>query len=154
MDQHGAFMQRAIDLSRRALDEPGLRPFGAVVVKDGHVVGEGVNMADGRHDPTSHGEVEAIRAACAKLATTDLSGCDLYTSCEPCAMCTAAMHLARIARVFYAASAEDSAAAFAGAGKTSSVMPPADLREQVGQPVHARRMPAEPVLRAPAVAII
>ena len=85
------FMEHAIGLSRRALEESGAEPFGAVVVKDGAIVGEGLNRAAFLFDPTSHGEVEAIRDACRKLRCTDLSGCDLYTSCEPCALCVAAI---------------------------------------------------------------
>jgi len=153
-DQHATFMARAIELSRLALDAPGLRPFGAVVVKDGRIVGEGVNAAGGKHDPTSHGEVEAVRAACAALATTDLDGCDLYTSCEPCAMCTATMHLAGIARVFYAASADDSAAAFAARGRSASRWPSAELRAEIAKPIDARRMPAAQLGRDEAVAVI
>jgi len=148
------FMARAIALSRRALDEPGLRPFGAVVVKDGRIVGEGVNAAPGKHDPTSHGEVEAIRAACAALATDDLAGCDLYTSCEPCAMCTATMHLAGIARVFYAASAQDSADTFAAHGRRASPWPSAELRAEVAKPIGERRMAAAQVQRDEAVTVI
>jgi tRNA(Arg) A34 adenosine deaminase TadA len=153
-DADDSFMERALALSRRALEEPGLRPFGAVVVKDGRVVGEGVNAADGKHDPTSHGEVEAIRAACAALATTDLAGCTLYTSCEPCAMCTATMHLAGIARLVYAASAEDSARTFAAHGKRAGPWPSAELRAEVAKAVGERRMPADRRARDEAVAIL
>jgi len=148
------FMARAIELSRRALTEPGLRPFGAVVVKDGRVVGEGVNAANGKHDPTSHGETEAIRAASAALATTDLSGSTLYTSCEPCAMCAAAMHLANIDRVVYAASADDGAAAFAAHGRRAGPWPAAELRAQIARPIDARAMPAERRGRDEAIAVI
>ena len=77
------FMRRAIELSAQALDTPGTRPFGAVVVKDGKIVGEGLNQSAKNYDPTSHGEVEAVRDACRNLKTTDLSGAELYTSCEP-----------------------------------------------------------------------
>jgi len=151
-DDH--FMARAIELSRRALLEPGLRPFGAVVVKGGRIVGEGVNAQNGKHDPTSHGEVEAIRAACGALATTDLAGCTLYTSCEPCAMCTATMHLAGIERVVYAASAEDSAETFAAHGLRAGPWPAAELRAQVARPIGARDMRAAQLDRDDAVAVI
>ena len=80
------FMRRAIELSAQALETPGARPYGAVVVKDGRIVGEGLNQSAKNFDPTSHGEVEAIRDACRNLKTTDLSGADLYTSCEPCSV--------------------------------------------------------------------
>ena len=90
------FMRRAIELSARALDTPGARPYGAVVVKDGRIVGEGLNESAKNFDPTSHGEVEAIRDACRNLKTTDLSGTDLYTSCEPCSVCVATMYMAGV----------------------------------------------------------
>src|SRR5687768_13782544 len=93
------FMRLAIDLSRRRMRAEGCAPFGAVVVKDGVVVGEGVNEVEAKHDATSHGEVEAIRDAGRNLGTWDLSGCELYTTCEPCEMCVAAMFWAKIDRM-------------------------------------------------------
>lgn len=108
------FMKRALALSARALATPGSEPFGAVVVQDGRVVGEGFNHSVAQFDPTSHGEVEAIRDACRQLETLDLSDCDIYSSCEPCAMCVAAMHVAGIRRLFYAATLAQSGAAFEG----------------------------------------
>lgn len=105
------FMARAIALSSEAMTTPGTEPFGAVVVKDGRIVGEGFNHSAVRFDPTSHGEIEAIRDACRNLRCTDLTGCDLYTSCEPCALCVAAMTIVNIRKLFYAASLADSAAA-------------------------------------------
>ena len=107
------FMTRAIAISRHSLDIPGAAPFGAVVVRDGIVVGEGLNHAAARFDPTSHGEVEAVKDACAKLKTLDLSGCDLYTSCEPCAMCVATMRIAGIRTLYYAASLVEAGPAIA-----------------------------------------
>ena len=104
------FMRRAIELSAQALDQPGARPYGAVVVKDGKIVGEGLNQAAKNFDPTSHGEVEAIRDACRNLKTTDLSGADLYTSCEPCSVCVSTMIMAGISRMYYGASLDQSAA--------------------------------------------
>jgi guanine deaminase len=84
-------------------------PFGAVVARDGQVVGEGWNQVVERHDPTAHAEVMAIRAACARLETHDLSDCVLYSSCEPCPLCLAAVYWARIPRVVYAAGKQDAA---------------------------------------------
>lgn len=86
-----AFMRRAVAISAEALTTPGTEPFGAVVVRDGRIVGEGINRSLQNFDPTSHGETEAIRDACRNLATVDLTGCELYTSCEPCPLCVAAM---------------------------------------------------------------
>jgi guanine deaminase len=108
------FLLRAIALSARALTEPGTQPFGAVVVRDGVVVGEGFNHSAAHHDPTSHGEVEAIRDACRRLETVDLSGCDLYASCEPCALCVAAMAIAGIRDLYYAASLAEAGEAMKG----------------------------------------
>lgn len=110
-DEH---MQRALALSKLALTQPGTEPFGAVIVKDGQIVGEGLNHSKAHFDPTSHGEVEAIRDACRKLQCVDLSGCDLYSSCEPCAMCVATMVITGLSNLYYASSLEQSGAAFAG----------------------------------------
>lgn len=134
------FMSRAIELSRKALDQPGLGPFGAVVVRDGNIIGEGYNQAILRCDPTSHSEVEAIRDACNKLQTTDLGGSDLYTSCEPCSLCVATILLTRIKTVYYGASTEQSARAMPDIPRAITVR---DLREQTGLPIKQRELPAE-----------
>lgn len=149
------FMQRALALSAQALTQPGTEPFGAVVVKDGAIVGEGFNHSVAHSDPTSHGEVEAIRDACRRLGTVDLSGCELYTSCEPCAMCAAAMHIAGIARLYYAASLAQSGQAFEGV--TVEARHPIDveeLRAEAGAPLDERRLPAEQKLDGEAVRIL
>ncbi len=112
------FMKRAVELSRQALEQPGTEPFGCVVVKDGAIVGEGLNHSLAHFDPTSHGEVEAIRDACRRLQCVDLTGCDLYTSCEPCAMCVATMEVAGISRLYYAASMKQAGRAFADLTRT------------------------------------
>jgi len=149
------FMQRALALSAQALTQPGTEPFGAVVVKDGAIVGEGFNHSVAHSDPTSHGEVEAIRDACRRLGTVDLSGCELYTSCEPCAMCAAAMHIAGIARLYYAASLAQSGQAFEGV--TVEARHPIDveaLRAEAGAQLDERRLPAEQKLDGEAVRIL
>lgn len=149
------FMQRALALSAQALTQLGTEPFGAVVVKDGAIVGEGFNHSVAHSDPTSHGEVEAIRDACRRLGTVDLSGCELYTSCEPCAMCAAAMHIAGIARLYYAASLAQSGQAFEGV--TVEARHPIDveaLRAEAGAPLDERRLPAEQKLDGEAVRIL
>lgn len=97
------FLRRAIEISAQAIDTPGTEPFGAVIVKDGQIVGEGINRSVMNHDPTSHGETEAIRDACRSLETVNLRGCELYSSCEPCALCVAAMNIAGITALYYAA---------------------------------------------------
>lgn len=103
------FMQRAIDIARQEMRENGAAPFAAVIVKDGKIVGEGVNQVVNANDPTSHGEIEAIRDAGRNLGSWELSGATLYTTCEPCEMCVAAMYWARIDRMVYAATLKDCA---------------------------------------------
>lgn len=103
-------MRRAIELSLRNVAEGG-GPFGAVVARGGEIVAEGVNRVTAQCDPTAHAEVAAIRAAARKLGTFDLSGCDIYASCEPCPMCLGAIYWARLDRLFYAATKDDAARA-------------------------------------------
>jgi len=149
------FMQRALALSARALETPGTEPFGAVVVRDGQVVGEGFNHSVAHFDPTSHGEIEAIRDACRRLQRVELSDCELYTSCEPCALCAAAMHIVGIRRLFYAASLDESGAAFDGLPVARRH--PIDveaLRAEAGAPLRARRLPSEQHLAPRAVEIL
>ncbi|MFN8354724.1 MAG: nucleoside deaminase [Spirosomataceae bacterium] len=104
------FMQQAIALSHQGMDEGKGGPFGAVIVKDGVVVGKGHNSVTSTNDPTAHAEVVAIRDACQRLGTFHLTGCELYTSCEPCPMCLGAIYWARPDRVYYANTREDAAA--------------------------------------------
>ena len=139
-----AFMRRAVAISAEALTTPGTEPFGAVVVRDGRIVGEGINRSLQNFDPTSHGETEAIRDACRNLATVDLTGCDLYTSCEPCPLCVAAMTIAGIGRLYYAASMDQAGAAFDGL--TPAMRHPIDvglLTAECAAPLHGRRLAAE-----------
>jgi guanine deaminase len=105
------FLRRAIALATENVLSGAGGPFGAVIVRDGRIVGEGVNTVTAAHDPTAHGEVNAIRAACKALGTFSLAGCQLYTSCEPCPMCLAAAYWARIDAIYYGASAADAARA-------------------------------------------
>lgn len=103
-------MRRAIALSRErsATGEGG--PFGAVVVRDGTIISEGWNQVVGGNDPTAHAEIVAIRRACAHRGSFSLDGCEIYTSCEPCPMCLAAILWARIGRIYYANTRVDAAA--------------------------------------------
>lgn len=102
-------MRRAIALSVAMMRADRGGPFGAVIVKDGAVIAEGFNRVTSDNDPTAHAEVTAIRAACAALGGFSLAGCDIYTSCEPCPMCLAAIYWARIERIFYANTRADAA---------------------------------------------
>lgn len=103
------FMRKAIDLSRRgSIKEKTGGVFGAVIVKNGQIIGEGYNQVIKNNDPTWHGEIQAIREACKKLGTPHLDGCDLYTSAECCPMCLAAAYWAHIRHIYYGARVEDS----------------------------------------------
>jgi guanine deaminase len=106
-----SFMARAIALSLENVRTGTGGPFAAVVVKDGKIIAEGANAVTTTNDPTAHAEVVAIREACRKLKSFDLSGCEIYTSCEPCPMCLGAIYWARPARVYFANSAADAAQA-------------------------------------------
>lgn len=101
-------MRRAIALSIESVNSGG-GPFGAVIARNGEIVAEGSNNVTLHHDPTAHAEVSAIREACRKLETFDLSGCDIYTSCEPCPMCLGAIYWAHIDKIYYANDRRDAA---------------------------------------------
>jgi tRNA(Arg) A34 adenosine deaminase TadA len=137
------FMRRAIALSREGAAKGGA-PFGAVIVRDGKIVGEGWNTVASDLDPTAHGEVVAIRDACKRLSTIDLSGCDIYTSCEPCSMCVATIWWAKLDRIYYANALDDTRQYFALG----------ELLRDVGQPIGKRSTPAEQLLPAEAFAAI
>ncbi len=104
------WMRRAIELSLENVRLGRGGPFAAVVVKDGVVIAEAANCVTATHDPTAHAEIVAIRAACRMIGNFELTGCDLYTSCEPCPMCLGAIYWARPDRVFYGNTAADAAA--------------------------------------------
>jgi len=104
------FLREAIRLSldKMAANEGG--PFGAVIVRDGRIIGRGWNRVTSTNDPTAHAEVVAIREACLHLQTFTLAGCEIYSSCEPCPMCLAAIYWSRLDRIYYAATCDDAAA--------------------------------------------
>jgi guanine deaminase len=104
------FMRIAIALSENNVKQNLGGPFGAVIVKDGEVVAASANRVIVENDPTAHAEITTIRAACQKLNTYDLSGCEIYTSCEPCPMCLGAIYWARIDKIYYANTKHDAAA--------------------------------------------
>lgn len=101
-------MQRAIDLAVESVAKGG-GPFGAVITKDGAIVAEASNRVTLDNDPTAHAEVNAIRAAAKKLGSFDLSGCEIYTSCEPCPMCLGAIYWAHIDHIYYGGTRKDAA---------------------------------------------
>jgi len=108
--QHLRFMERAIALSEAGMLNGQGGPFGCVIVKDGEIIAEGSNSVTSTNDPTAHAEVVAIRNACRALGDFQLTGCTLYTSCEPCPMCLGAIYWSRPDKVFYANTRQDAAA--------------------------------------------
>jgi len=138
------FMRRAIELSRAHMEAGEGGPFGAVIVRDGEILGEGWNQVTSSHDPTAHAEVVAIRQACAKLGTFQLRGCEIYTSCEPCPMCLAAIYWARLDRIWYANGQTDAAAI---------QFDDAWLYREVALPMEERSLPAFQLLRDEALAV-
>lgn len=101
-------MQRAIELSINSVRNGG-GPFGAVIAREGEIIAEGSNSVTIYNDPTAHAEVTAIRKACEKLGTFDLTGCEIYTSCEPCPMCLGAIYWAHLDKIYYANDRKDAA---------------------------------------------
>ena len=93
-------MRKAIDLSVENVNKGG-GPFGAVIAKDGQIIATGVNLVTKNNDPTAHAEITTIRKAARKMRTFDLSGCDIYTSCEPCPMCLSAIYWAHLDKIYY-----------------------------------------------------
>lgn len=149
------FMRRAIEISAGALDTPGTEPFGAVVVRDGKILGEGLNRSLLNCDPTSHGETEAIRAACRNLGTVDLRGCELYTSCEPCALCVAAMEIAGISRFYYASSLEQASVAIGDLPESVRFsIDSKHLQTECAKPVAERSMPSQQALSEEATEVL
>ena len=101
MEKKNKFMLKAIELSIKSAETTG-GPFGCVIVKDNKIISEGFNKVTLTNDPTAHGEIVAIREACNKLNTFNLSGCELYSNCEPCPMCLSAIYWSHIDKIFYA----------------------------------------------------
>jgi len=100
------FMERAIELSIESVNSGG-GPFGSIIVKNEKIIAEGFNKVTSTNDPTAHGEIVAIRKACKSLNNFNLSGCELYSTCEPCPMCLSAIYWAHIDKVYYANTRDD-----------------------------------------------
>ncbi len=151
------YMHRALNIARQSCHLPGTLPFGAVVVKDDGIVGEGLNRTYEKLDLTSHGEIEAIRDACLRLQKTDLSDCDLYTSCEPCSMCVATIYLAGIENLYYASSLVESSKFFDRLALLDSRgirrIDSQDLRSEVGRPIDKRKLLSTQILQAEAQSV-
>lgn len=136
------FMRCAVALSIENVRNGG-GPFGAVIVKDGEIIAEGVNRVTANNDPTAHAEVTAIRAACAKLKTFQLDGCVVYTSCEPCPMCLSAIYWAGISKIYYGNTKKDADDINFGDDF---------IYEEIAKPYAARRIPMMQFLRDEALA--
>lgn len=135
-------MREAIRLSLREMRRNAGGPFGAVVVQNGRVIGRGWNCVTTTNDPTAHAEIMALRDACRRLKTFSLEGCELYTSCEPCPMCLAAIYWARLARVYFGNTRRD--AARIGFDDDH-------LYREVARPRAQRRLPMRQLLREEAL---
>ena len=138
------FMREAIALSKNNVQASAGGPFGAVIVKDGKVIGRGVNKVTSLNDPTAHAEIIAIREACATLGNFSLSGCEIYSSCEPCPMCLSAIYWARIGKIYYANTQKDAA---------HINFDDAFLYEQVALPKEARTIAYVSLLPEEAIAV-
>lgn len=136
-EQDKFFMREAVRLSKESVENGG-GPFGAVIVKDGKIVAGSSNSVTIDNDPTAHAEVSCIRKACKALGTFDLSGCDIYTSCEPCPMCLGAIYWAHLDRIFYANDRKD-----AGAIGFDDDF----IYDEMAKPFGMRRTPLIPLLR-------
>lgn len=135
-------MARAIELSIENVRSGRGGPFGAVVVKDGRIIAEGVNRVTATNDPTAHAETVAIREACKKLAGFELRDCELYTSGEPCPMCLGAIYWARLARVYFGNTTKDAA----NAGFDDSL-----IYHEAARPPSQRQIPMIPLMREQAL---
>lgn len=137
-------MRSAIRLARAKMRSNCGGPFGAVVVRDGKIIARGWNRVTSANDPTAHAEITAIRAACKKLQTFDLAGCELYTSCEPCPMCLSAIYWARLKKVYYANTRRDAA----------RIQFDDDwLYREVARPLARRKIPMRQLLRVEALPV-
>lgn len=143
-EQDEKFMRRAIEIAQNGIDSNTGGPFGAVIVKDGHIIGEGCNQVTSDNDPTAHAEIVAIREACRALGSFQLEGCSIYTSCEPCPMCLGAIYWARPERVFFAGTRDDAA----DAGFDDEM-----IYEEIAKGLGERRLPIVNLLRGEAQAL-
>jgi len=137
------FMREAIRISIREMRRGQGGPFGAVVVRNGKIVGRGWNQVTSANDPTAHAEMMAIRDACRRLKKFHLDDCELYTSCEPCPMCLSAMYWARVKRVYYGNTRKDAAAI---------EFDDDFIYTEVSLPIEKRKLPMKQLLRKEALA--
>jgi tRNA(Arg) A34 adenosine deaminase TadA len=143
-DQHEYFMAKAIEMASQALEGDNGGPFGAVIVKNGKIVGKGRNRVTSKQDPTAHAEIEAIRDACCNLGEYQLDGCTIYSSCEPCPMCLGAIYWARTSNIYYACSREDAA---------NAEFDDAFIYEEIGKSPQSRTIASTQIMRQEAFQI-
>jgi len=138
------YMKKAVELSREHMRQGHGGPFGAVIVRGGKIISEGWNQVSSTNDPTAHAEVQAIRKACETLGTFDLSGAEIYTSCEPCPMCLSAIYWARLEKIYYANTRKDAA----------EIQFDDDfIYQEVSKPLESRKIPVQQVGRAEALEV-
>jgi tRNA(Arg) A34 adenosine deaminase TadA len=138
------FMREAIRISREMMRRNHGGPFGAVIVRRGRIIARGWNQVTSENDPTAHAEIVAIRRACARLRTFHLPDCELYTSCEPCPMCLAAIYWARLKKVYYANTRRDAA---------RIEFDDDFIYRELARPISRRRLPMEQLLRREAARV-
>jgi guanine deaminase len=138
MEVQKKYMHEAIELAMENVEGNNGGPFGAVVVKDGEIIGRGSNQVTTLNDPTAHAEIIAIRDACKNLNTFDLEGCELYASCEPCPMCLGSIYWANISKLYYAATKDDAA---------KSNFDDADIYHEISLPKDQRKLSTTQLLR-------
>jgi tRNA(Arg) A34 adenosine deaminase TadA len=141
MTQPERFMSETIELALQNVREGKGGPFAALVVRNGELIARGANQVFATCDPTAHAEIVAIRAACRALGAFQLDGCEIFSSCEPCPMCLAAIYWARPARLFFAATKDDAAAA----GFDDSF-----IYSEIAKPIDGRTLPVRQLMRAEA----
>lgn len=141
---HDVFMKRAIELAFNGMNNAEGGPFGAVIVKDGKIVGEGNNQVTSTNDPTAHAEVVAIRNAWKNLSSFQLEGCIIHTSCEPCPMCLGAIYWARPEKIFYGCSKKDAA---------DINFDDDFIYKEINVPLHQRKIPTTQLLRNEALQV-
>ncbi len=138
------FMKEAIRLSLENMEKNAGGPFGAVIVKNGEIVGRGRNKVTSTNDPTAHAEMVAIRDACQNLGTFQLDGCELYTSCEPCPMCLGAIYWARFDKIYYGNTKQDAA---------DINFDDKYIYEELDRPLDKRHLPMQQLLRDEAIKV-
>jgi len=141
MSEHDSFMKKAIQLSIEKMKAGEGGPFGAIIVQDGKIIGQGWNKVTSKNDPTAHAEVEAIRDACQNLKTFELKNAVLYTSCEPCPMCLSAIYWARLSKYYFGNNRTDAAAIS---------FDDAFIYDEIPMAVEARKIPGTQLLSAEA----